>query len=130
MMVLAEMHRAAPPPSPREYAPDLPEALEQIVLKVLSKEPSARYRTADQLGRVLTTLLEQSGELSDSAQLAVALATAEAEPSPAPSTAAPFRRIDYVAVVLGLLAFLAVGGLIPLWLWACLLYPSCPILSP
>jgi serine/threonine-protein kinase len=130
MMVLAEMHRAAPPPSPREYVPDLPEALEQIVLKVLSKEPSARYRTADQLGRVLTTLLEQSGELSDGAQLAASLAAAEAEAIPAPSTAAPFRRIDYVAVVLGLLAFLAVGGLIPLWLWACLLYPSCPILSP
>ncbi len=130
MMVLAEMHRAAPPPSPREYVPDLPEALEQIVLKVLSKEPSARYRTADQLGRVLTTLLDQSGGLSDSAQLAAALATAETGSIPAPQSATPFRRIDYVAVVLGLLAFLAVGGLIPLWLWACLLYPSCPILSP
>jgi hypothetical protein len=130
MMVLAEMHRAAPPPSPREYVPDLPEALEQIVLKVLSKEPSARYRTADQLGRVLTTLLEQSGGLSENALLVVSQAAAEAEAVPAPSTAAPFRRIDYVAVVLGLLAFLAVGGLIPLWLWACLLYPTCPILTP
>jgi len=32
-----------------------------------------------------------------------------------------------LAVALGLVAFLAVGGLIPLWLWACLLYPTCPL---
>lgn len=128
MVVLAEMHRAAPPPSPREYVPDLPEALEQIVLKVLSKEPSARYRTADQFGRVLTTFLDQTGGLTESAQLSAEPVSAGAIPSP--SVPAPFRRIDYMAVALGLLAFVAVGGLIPLWLWACLLYPSCPFLGP
>ena len=47
------MHLEAPPIPPSEYVPDIPSALEQIVLKVLSKEPAARYRTADQLGRVL-----------------------------------------------------------------------------
>jgi hypothetical protein len=36
-----------------EYVPDVPPALEEIVMKVLSKEPAMRYRTADQLGRVL-----------------------------------------------------------------------------
>ncbi|MBL8107828.1 MAG: hypothetical protein JNJ72_19835, partial [Anaerolineales bacterium] len=36
-----------------EYVPDIPSALEEIIMKVLSKEPAARYRTADQLGRVL-----------------------------------------------------------------------------
>jgi hypothetical protein len=35
--------------------------------------------------------------------------------------------MDWLAVGLGLLAFLAVGGLLPLWLWACLRYPSCPL---
>jgi serine/threonine protein kinase len=130
MMVLAEMHRAAPPPSPREYVPDLPEALEQIVLKVLSKEPSARYRTADQLGRVLTTFLDQTGALSEGAHLQTSGFPAEANAGAAPAAPAPFRQLDYVAVVLGLLAFVAVGGLIPLWLWACLLYPTCPIIAP
>ena len=42
-------------PSPRQFNPAIPPALEQILLKVLSKEPSARYRTADQFGRVLMT---------------------------------------------------------------------------
>jgi hypothetical protein len=34
--------------------------------------------------------------------------------------------IDWLAVGLGLLAFITVGGLIPLWLYVCLLYPTCP----
>lgn len=52
---LARQHRNSPPPSPRQFKPAIPRELEQILLKVLSKEPSARYRTADQLGRVLMT---------------------------------------------------------------------------
>ena len=52
---LSRQHRVMPVPSPRQFNPAIPPALEQIVLKVLSKEPSARYRTADQLGRVLMT---------------------------------------------------------------------------
>jgi eukaryotic-like serine/threonine-protein kinase len=50
---LARLHIFARPIPIREYVPDIPSALEEIVMKVLSKEPSARYRTADQLGRVL-----------------------------------------------------------------------------
>jgi serine/threonine-protein kinase len=50
---LARLHISARPIPIREYIPDIPSALEEIVMKVLSKEPSARYRTADQLGRVL-----------------------------------------------------------------------------
>jgi serine/threonine-protein kinase len=50
---LARLHIFARPIPIREYIPDIPTALEEIIMKVLSKEPSARYRTADQLGRVL-----------------------------------------------------------------------------
>ena len=64
------------------------------------------------------------------AEISLVQLPGETESLAAPTAPAPFKRIDYVAVVLGLLAFIAVGGLIPLWLWACLLYPSCRILSP
>ncbi|MBK6647996.1 MAG: serine/threonine protein kinase [Anaerolineales bacterium] len=50
---LARLHISARPLPISEYVPDIPPALEEIVMKILSKEPSARYRTADQLGRVL-----------------------------------------------------------------------------
>jgi serine/threonine-protein kinase len=52
---LSRQHRTMSVPSPRQFNPAIPPTLEQIILKVLSKEPSARYRTADQLGRVLMT---------------------------------------------------------------------------
>lgn len=50
---LARLHLSARPLPISEYVPDIPPALEEIVMKILSKEPAARYRTADQLGRVL-----------------------------------------------------------------------------
>lgn len=128
MMLLAELHSTASPPSPLEFVPDLPETIEKIILKVLAKEPAARYRTADQFGRVLATFIEQSNLFGELSQHAYPTIPVEADTVPVVAGPAPFRRVDYVAVVLGLLAFIAVGGLIPLWLWACMLYPSCPLL--
>ena len=55
---LARMHREDLPVSPRYFNTSIPAKLEEIILKVLSKEPSARYRTADQLGRLLMGLYE------------------------------------------------------------------------
>lgn len=127
---LSELHQTAPPPSVRLYAPEIPDPLEQIILKVLAKEPSARYRTADQFGRVLKTFLKQQ-EGSESLP-AEAVMPPEPDNDPQAFTA-PFvdtsedeTTIDWIAVGLGLLAFIAIGGLIPLWLYVCLLYPTCP----
>ena len=50
---LARLHISGRPVPISEYVPDIPSVLEEIVMKLLSKEPAARYRTADQLGRVL-----------------------------------------------------------------------------
>lgn len=50
---LARLHLTQIPVPLSEYVPDISPALEQIVAKVLAKEPARRYRTADQLGRVL-----------------------------------------------------------------------------
>ena len=55
---LARMHREDLPVAPRYYNTSIPARLEEIILKVLSKEPSARYRTADQLGRLLMGFYE------------------------------------------------------------------------
>jgi serine/threonine protein kinase len=112
---LALKHRYEAPPSPRHINPEISPALEEIVLKVLSKEPSARYRTADQLGRIVIsfTELEQNGYLEE----------LDPAPPPDPSLEAilsleekkPARQ--WLTVLLGLLALIAVGGLIPFWLW-------------
>ncbi|HZK17510.1 MAG TPA: hypothetical protein VFC66_04635, partial [Anaerolineaceae bacterium] len=44
------------------YNNSIPSSLEEIILKVLSKEPSSRYRTADQMGRLLLGLYDTSTE--------------------------------------------------------------------
>jgi serine/threonine-protein kinase len=126
---LARLHLEAPPIPPSEYVPDLPPTIEQIILKVLSKEPSARYRTADQLGRVLMTFgdvraapaLSLTPEIRSQPATETTLASAPAAPA-LTATASSGPGIDWLSVGLGLLALLAVGGLIPLWLWVYLLY--------
>jgi eukaryotic-like serine/threonine-protein kinase len=146
---LAKLHRSAPPPPPRQYNPAIPASLEQIILKVLSKEPSARYRTADQLGRVLVTFsgqpipTTQTGNDTATTTISPALATipevsssqVELLPAQTPPqlqrpplyVAPPAPRdnplnIDWLTIALGLLAMLAVLGLVPLFLWVYLLY--------
>lgn len=155
---LARLHISARPIPIREYIPDIPTALEEIITKVLSKEPAARYRTADQLGRVLLKfgtlpnepqpvpapvsppvitlkpevaerLTGQGGSQPSPQrpapqQTPPPLTTAQDAPEPATSTEtdATLEEIDWVSVGLGLLAVLAVGGLIPFWLIIYLTY--------
>lgn len=125
---LAVMHQTTPPPSPQSIRPDIPPALNQIILKVLAKEPAARYRTADQLGRVLRAFVSEPDVPGEDLHLPEAEPTQyDPEAFTAPLPLQERAPVDWAAILLALLAFLAVGGLIPLWLWACLLYPSCPI---
>src|SRR5258706_1169961 len=140
---LARMHLEENPIPPSEYVPDIPTALEEIVLKVLSKEPAARYRTADQLGRVLLRFRTQrdipsSPSLSLTPEAATSyqkLDTTPSKPSPTislpeislpeitmPEVNMPDVEIDWAAVGLGLLALIAVGGLIPFWIYIYFLY--------
>ncbi len=57
---LALMHMQEPPPRASEFNPLVPHQLDQILMKVLSKEPAARYRTGDQFGRILSAYRESS----------------------------------------------------------------------
>jgi serine/threonine-protein kinase len=178
---LAMMHLRDEPPRLTQFNPALPETLERIVHKVLAKEPSARYRTADQLGRILISYRERGDDLTG-AQLAARGHTppggvqaappapyapqlttqppqpprAAPQPPPTlprppevlaaeptvyrqPAPAAPvvtvrgepaaalaepmdLEGIDWVALMLGFLAFVAVAGLIPFWAYVFSVY--------
>lgn len=133
---LAHLHRTADPQPPRQLNPAINPDLERIILKVLSKEPSARYRTADQLGRVLITFSEdpprpQAAQPIPPPSRAVpspqvlhqqqyqnrsqtAIAQEISKPIPNPQSSNP---IDWITTGLGLTALLAVGGLAPFLLW-------------
>lgn len=126
---LAAMRLSNDPIPPRQINPTLSEPLEEIILKVLSKEPARRYRTADQLGRVLLTFgerpdsyfltpppLSRVSSVSQSSKLEEKPpVTVMNEDSPSLNTSSA----DWKTIGLELLCILAVGGLIPfgLFIW-------------
>jgi len=145
---LAMMHLRDEPPPLSLYNPAVPEAIERIVRKVLAKEPSARYRTADQMGHILLSYKEQGSELT-AGRPAVSKSEVERGATPTgptvpartrrtrvapvnPAVTAPEEQyygeededdgIDWLAIVLGAVALVAVLGLIPLWLFVLLQY--------
>lgn len=124
---MIKLHLEAQPVSPRKINPDIPQPLEQIILKLLSKEPSSRYRTADQLARVLENFRKQmaSGVFQNGVYPLPATPPPtvnypqdhsiepRSQPLPRPAQSSP----DWGTILLGLLAFLLAGGLIPFWLF-------------
>jgi eukaryotic-like serine/threonine-protein kinase len=59
---LALKHMQEPPPPVSEFNPMVPVQLEQIIKKVLSKEPASRYRAAGQLERILRSYRDSAGQ--------------------------------------------------------------------
>ena len=72
---LALKHMHDEPPTISETNPFVPAQLDQIIQKVLAKEPSGRYRTAGQLGRILSAYRQRS--LSTTEALNQGIATAQ-----------------------------------------------------
>jgi len=139
---LARMHRDLQPVPPSELNAKIPEVINDILLKVLSKEPAARYRTADQLGRVLQSFTDRQGSrslhpkrepdwvspegatiLQDAAAPRAGVTRQSYTPQPETTRAVVSGKpesglgIDWLNVFLGLLAIISVGGLIPFWIW-------------
>ncbi len=54
---IISMHVNVPPLSPRFYRPEIPAVLESVILRLLAKDPTQRYASADELGRVLSVAL-------------------------------------------------------------------------
>ena len=157
---LALKHMHEPPPRASELNPLVPPQLDQIVRKVMSKEPAARYRTADQFGRILSAYRESSLQATGPAapisilELAppayeqpTALYGRPGSPDDALNPeviihAGPWPEMDsisnaqtalypaagkreerdWVAIILGILAVVAMLGLIPLWYFVYLAY--------
>jgi serine/threonine-protein kinase len=127
---LTRMHQSVQPVPPSRHNSKIPQPLEQIILKILSKEPSARYRTADQLGRILKAYAKQENlvfTISTPVERPVATTSettpvlpVDSKPHPRVHTepvSTPATPPDWVTITLGLLALVTAGGLIPFWIY-------------
>ncbi len=122
---LARLHLDAEPIPVSELLPDISPTLEEILTKVLSKEPSQRYRTADQLGRVLMTFGSSITAMAPPSPPVHSPDMPTIPPDTHPSqvmTAASVAEIDWVSVGLGLVTLVAVLGLVPFWIWVYFVY--------
>jgi len=108
---VALKHLREEPVPLRQLNPDVPLQVERIVRKVMAKEPAARYRTADQLGRILDSC-RRLGE-----EALVVRRPAVVKPQPRrdePEEYEEERGRDWLTVLLGAVAVIAILGLIPL----------------
>lgn len=121
---LTRLHQTQIPIEPSQIVPTISPELNLIILKVLAKEPSARYRTADQLGHVLMKFQEKpEAYFTITSALPSEVGVQETQRStPPPITPEDYNyeqksAVDWKMIGLQLLTILSVGGLIPFWMY-------------
>jgi serine/threonine-protein kinase len=117
---LALQHLRDEPPPLTALNPAVPIQIEQIINRAMSKEPTSRYRTADLFGRALLDYRRMTNQATGY-QRPVALPVATGSTTVSAATARPQEVVpthsgtDWLGWILGTLAFVAVVGLIPLF---------------
>lgn len=135
---LVRMHRETVPVSPKIINREIPEELNQIIMKVLSKEPAGRYRTADQFGRVLTSFYKsysayRNHSVSNGNEKFAQKNNIPPQKEEPVSSTKPVKlrlstpgqkeviqeakKYDWSTISLALVTLLVTGGLIPFWLY-------------
>jgi len=108
-------HITAPLPPPRTLRPDLPEAVERVILKAMAKDPAGRFQTAGDMGRALRAAFEPTRQPLSAPATVEQGAGQQPSPSPQgePGTGRPaLRRILPFAAALA-----AIVGVVLLLGW-------------
>ncbi|MBN1935990.1 MAG: protein kinase [Anaerolineae bacterium] len=122
---IARQHVLNAPPPVEQVNPRIPRYVRQVLDRALDKDPDKRYRTAGQMGQLLSSYRQRGEAITQpltpvstpqptvvEPQVATSQPAAQTGPLPA---AAPVVRFDWTLFILGIVALIAVMGLIPLW---------------
>lgn len=112
---LALMHMREEPAPLAARNSQIPPQLEWIIRKVLTKEPATRYHTAGQLARALDEYRKYGEQVTGWQPMAASAEYAEYTTG-ARQPAMSQQGSDRLTWILGTIAFVAVVGLIPLWI--------------
>jgi len=113
---LALMHMREEPPPISQRNPHVPTRLEWIVRRMLAKDPAARYPTATSVAQVLQEYRSQGEQATG--LFPVPAVSGAAVPSSPTSPTVPVEvdtGPDWQTWLLGVVAAIAVIGLVPLW---------------
>ncbi|MBJ7348170.1 MAG: Stk1 family PASTA domain-containing Ser/Thr kinase [Thermoleophilaceae bacterium] len=112
-VAIALQHISAPPPRPSAYNPAVPQALDDVVLRAMAKDPNLRYRSADEFLLALKqAAVSITSGLAAGGQTEIQTAPLQAAALPAQPTAEDIakknrRRAYWIGGGLALLAAIA-----------------------
>jgi len=115
-MAVVIKHMTAPLPMPRDANPNIPEALERIILKATAKSQDDRYQTAEEmiaaLERVQNSLLAPARDVEAAEVTVPSLRKPEIPPPPKKTT--PIKK---VGLILGGIIGVLLLGVILMWIF-------------
>jgi serine/threonine protein kinase len=121
---LARMHRRDLPMPPKDIRTEIPETLNQIILKALSKDPADRYSNGEEFFKELLRIQP----LQDSSKSTInAIKTSKSiqksrngQISDTQEVTTTLKRMQFSTIVMAIMVLILVGGLIPFWLYVIL----------
>ncbi len=135
---LALQHLRDEPPPLTALNPAVPIQIEQIIGKAMSKDRTNRYRTADLFGRALLDYRRMTNQATGY-QRPIAVPASTGSTTVSATTVRPQTPVakaqggtDWLGWILGTLAFVAVVGLLPLFVlvWRAYSQPASPATIP
>ena len=121
---LAKMHRSELPIPPKDINTEIPESLNQSILKALSKDPADRYQNGEEFHCGLISI-QQILYSSHSTLIPVIkpesiLKTRKGQISDIQEESSSPKTMQFSTILMAIMALLLVGGLIPFWLYVIL----------
>jgi serine/threonine-protein kinase len=125
---LARMHRSDLPTPPKDVNSDIPDTLNNIILKALSKDPADRYQNGKQFHRELEISLHDIHNSrpapSPSSKLESARKSQKVHLAEIQEEDSNPKQMRFSTALIAIVALFLVGGLIPFWLYVILFINS------
>ncbi len=95
----ALLHLNEEPVAPQVHRPDIPDAIDALILRLLAKDPNERFQSADEVGKALQQIETERQERSELVQGSVGLSSPLSSPLEASEPNTLYRSTNVVETV-------------------------------